>query len=85
MDISKFASRKLIATTLCVAMVAIASIIGAPLDEASLATVQNMLLGLLGAQGAVDTAAAWKAGQAIAGSVKAVQELQPSSEPTEDA
>ena len=77
MDLSKFVSRKLIATLLAVGAVAAATLMGAPLDQASLEAITSMVLGLVGAQGAVDTAAAWKAGTAIAETVEAVKELAP--------
>ena len=72
---SKFASRKLIATIIAVALVAAADLMGAPMDPSTLAAIQAMLLGLVGAQGVVDTAAAWKAGTAVADTVQAVRGL----------
>jgi len=75
MDLSTFVSKKLIATILCVALVAIADFTGAPLDTATMSAIQNMLLGLLGAQGMVDTAAAWKVGKAVASTVETIQDV----------
>jgi hypothetical protein len=72
---SKFFSRKLIATTIAIAVVVAADLLGAPMDAATLDAVTNMLLGLLGAQGLVDTAGAWRAGQAVLGTVDAAQAL----------
>lgn len=72
---SKFISRKLIATTIAIAVVVAADLLGAPMDAATLDAVTNMLLGLLGAQGLVDTAGAWRAGQAVLGTVDAAQAL----------
>ena len=71
----KFFSRKLIATTIAIAVVVAADLLGAPMDAATLDAVTNMLLGLLGAQGLVDTAGAWRAGQAVLGTVDAAQAL----------
>ncbi len=75
MNWSKFVSRKLLATIACVAVVIVADLIGAPLDQASLDAVTNMLLGLVGAQGLVDTAGAWRTGTAISGAVVSIQDL----------
>ena len=72
---SKFISRKLIATTIAIAVVVAADLLGAPMDAATLDAVTNMLLGLLGAQGLVDTAGACRAGQAVLGTVDAAQAL----------
>ena len=72
---NKFFSRKLIATTIAIAVVVAADLLGAPMDAATLDAVTNMLLGLLGAQGLVDTAGAWRAGQAVLGTVDAAQAL----------
>jgi hypothetical protein len=72
---SKFISRKLIATVAAIAVVVAADLLGAPMDAATLDAVTNMLLGLLGAQGLVDTAGAWRAGQAVLGTVDAAQAL----------
>ena len=72
---SKFTSRKLLATVGCVLLVAGADLIGAPLDQASMEAITNMLLGLVGAQGMVDTAGAWKAGKAVAKTAHAAKEL----------
>lgn len=62
----KFLSRKLIATVLTVAFVVGANLAGFPLDPSSLEAITTIVLGFVGAQGAVDAAAAWKAGTAIA-------------------
>jgi hypothetical protein len=80
---SKFISRKLIATTLAIAVVVGADLLGAPMDPATLDAITNMLLGLVGAQGLVDTAGAWRAGQAVLGTVGAVQDLAVADEPTD--
>ena len=71
---SKFASRKLIATVLTVAAVIAATLLGLPLDQASLEAITTIVLGFVGAQGAVDTAAAWRAGTAISEVVEDVAE-----------
>jgi len=72
--VEKFISRKLLATVLAVLGVIAADLFGAPLDEATMDAVTNMVLGLVGAQGLVDTAAAWKAGTALADVIVSVQE-----------
>jgi len=64
--LGKYGSRKLLATLVCTAIVVGADAIGAPLDAATLEAVTNMCLGLVGAQGMVDTAAAYKTGKAVA-------------------
>ena len=69
----KFASRKLLLTSLTIALVAVVNFMGIPLDEASLEAMTTMVLGLVGAQGVVDTAAAWKAGKALSGAAKEVE------------
>ncbi len=75
MDWSKLGSRKLIATVLTIALVVGANLLGLPLDESSLEALVTMVLGYVGSQGLVDTASAWKTGQAIAGGVKAVKDV----------
>ena len=59
-------SRKLWITIGIILLVAVSDMIGSPLDDASLEAVITMGLGLLGAQGLVDTAAAFSAGKKIA-------------------
>ncbi|NRA04374.1 MAG: hypothetical protein HRU00_17435 [Myxococcales bacterium] len=73
MDLSKFASRKLIATVLATILVAVADLMGAPLDPATLETIQSMLMTLVGAQGGVDMVSAYKVGTSIAGTAKVVK------------
>tara|TARA_R110000824_G_scaffold46910_5_gene134305 strand:- start:100 stop:345 length:246 start_codon:yes stop_codon:yes gene_type:complete len=80
---SKFISRKLIATSLAIAVVVAADLLGAPMDASTLDAITNMLLGLVGAQGLVDTAGAWRAGQAVIGTVEAAKDLAVVDEPTD--
>ncbi len=75
MDLSKFVSRKLLATVACVAAVVIADLAGVPLDEQTLDAMTKMLLALLGAQGLVDTADAWTMGKAMSATIVAGKEL----------
>ena len=85
MDFSMFLSRKLLATVGAVALVAVSDLLGLPLTPETLDAIQTMLFSFVGAQGAVDTAKAWKAGKAIASSVEAVQDLtQPEQDPQTD-
>ena len=70
----KLKSRKLWMTLVVIALVAASDALGSPLDDKSLEAVVTMGLGLLGAQGLVDTAAAFAAGKKLAGAVEAVKE-----------
>ena len=70
----KLKSRKLWMTLVLIALVAVSDALGSPLDDKSLEAVVTMGLGLLGAQGLVDTAAAFAAGKKLAGAVEAVKE-----------
>ena len=62
----KLKSRKLWLTLVIIALVVVSDALGSPLDDASLEAVITMGLGLLGAQGLVDTAAAFAAGKRVA-------------------
>ena len=70
----KLKSRKLWMTLVIIALVAVSDALGSPLDDKSLEAIVTMGLGMLGAQGLVDTAAAFAAGKKIAGAVEAVKE-----------
>tara|TARA_R110000824_G_scaffold229142_1_gene416852 strand:+ start:220 stop:453 length:234 start_codon:yes stop_codon:yes gene_type:complete len=70
---SRLQSRKLWITIGIILLVAVSDLIGSPLDAASLEAVITMGLGLLGAQGLVDTAAAFAAGKKIAEVVEEVK------------
>jgi len=70
----KLKSRKLWMTLAVIALVAISDAAGSPLDDKSLEAIVTMGLGMLGAQGLVDTAAAFAAGKKLAGAVDAVKE-----------
>ena len=59
----RWRSRKLLMTLLVVLVVAGSDLMGHGLSENTLDAVLKMALGLVGAQGLVDTASAWKAGQ----------------------
>ena len=63
---ARLQSRKLWITIGIILLVAVSDLIGSPLDDASLEAVITMGLGLLGAQGLVDTAAAFAAGKKVA-------------------
>ena len=66
----KLKSRKLWLTLFIIALVSVSDALGSPLDDASLEAVITMGLGLLGAQGLVDTAAAFAAGKKVSGAVE---------------
>jgi hypothetical protein len=66
----KLKSRKLWMTLVIIALVAVSDALGSPLDDKSLEAVVTMGLGLLGAQGLVDTAAAFAAGKQVASAVE---------------
>jgi hypothetical protein len=70
---SKFISRKWIATALAVAAVFCADMLGMPLSPETLDSIQNMVMALVGFQGTVDTVAAYKSGSAAAEAVRALQ------------
>jgi hypothetical protein len=73
--LGKYGSRKLIATAAVVALVAVCDLVGAPLDQASLDAITNLVLGLVGAQGLVDTTKAFKAGKQVAKVGQAAKDL----------
>ena len=75
MDWKKFLSRKLWVTVFAVVVVAVADLVGVPLEQQTLDSIMYMVLGLLGAQGAVDTAEVWRAGTSVADTIEAVTEL----------
>ena len=66
----KLKSRKLWMTLVIIALVVASDALGSPLDDKSLEAVVTMGLGLLGAQGLVDTAAAFAAGKQVASAVE---------------
>tara|TARA_R100000655_G_scaffold77692_2_gene116945 strand:+ start:413 stop:649 length:237 start_codon:yes stop_codon:yes gene_type:complete len=66
----RLVSRKLWITIGIIVLVAVSDMLGSPLDDSSLEAVITMGLGLLGAQGLVDTAAAFSAGKKIAAAVE---------------
>ena len=66
----KLKSRKLWMTLVIIALVAVSDALGSPLDDKSLEAIVTMGLGMLGAQGLVDTAAAFAAGKQIASAVE---------------
>ena len=66
----KLKSRKLWMTLVIIALVAVSDAIGSPLDDKSLEAIVTMGLGMLGAQGLVDTASAFAAGKQIASAVE---------------
>ena len=68
----RWRSRKLLVTLLVVLVVAGSDLMGHGLSENTLDAVLKMALGLVGAQGLVDTASAWKAGQGVAAAAEAV-------------
>jgi hypothetical protein len=63
-------SRKLWITVAIIALVAVSDALGSPLEDEALEAIVTMGLGLLGAQGLVDTAAAFAAGRKIAVAVE---------------
>ena len=63
-------SRKLWITIGIIVRGAVSDMLGSPLDDSSLEAVVTVGLGLLGAQGLVDTAAAFSAGKKIAEAVE---------------
>lgn len=80
MNLKKFVSRKFLATAACVALVVVCDLLGVPLDQGSLDAITSLALGLLGAQGLVDTVAAYKTGTAAATTIEAAKELKDSKE-----
>lgn len=66
----KLKSRKLWITLVVIGLVAMSEALGAPIEDKALEAIVAMGLGLLGAQGLVDTAAAFSAGKKIAGAVE---------------
>ena len=78
--LGKYGSRKLVATIATVGVVVACDLLNAPLDQASLDAITNLVLGLVGMQGLVDTTAAYKTGTAAANTVKAAKELKDSKE-----
>ena len=71
----RWRSRKLLVTLLVVLVVAGSDLLGHGLSENTLDAVLKMALGLVGAQGLVDTASAWRAGQGVAGAAEDVAEV----------
>jgi hypothetical protein len=67
---TRLQSRKLWITIGIILLVTVSDMLGSPLDDASLQAVITMGLGLLGAQGLVDTAAALSAGKKIAAAIE---------------
>ena len=61
----KLMSRKLIMTVAVILLVAASEFLGLDLSDESLGTVTAVVLTWLGAQGLVDTAAAFRAGRAL--------------------
>ena len=61
----KLMSRKLLVTVAVILLVAACEFLGVDLSDESLNAIVTMGLGLVGAQGLVDTAAALRAGRAL--------------------
>ena len=61
----KLMSRKLLVTLAVILLVAACEFLGVDLSDESLNAIVTMALGLVGAQGLVDTAAAFRAGRAL--------------------
>ena len=74
----KLKSRKLWLTLVIIALVVVSDALGSPLDDASLEAVITMGLGLLGAQGLVDTAAAFAAGKKVSGATEGASDADES-------
>ena len=70
----KLKSRKLWITIAVIGLVAASEAVGAPIDDNALEAIVAMSLAWRGAQGLVDTAAAFSAGKKVAGAVEAVKE-----------
>jgi len=70
----KFLSRKLLLTLGAIVIVAGSDLLGLGLDDESLNAIVTMVLGLVGAQGLVDTAEAIRSGRKIAAVVDEVSE-----------
>tara|TARA_R100000234_G_scaffold118446_1_gene98898 strand:- start:183 stop:419 length:237 start_codon:yes stop_codon:yes gene_type:complete len=71
----KFLSRKLLLTLGAIVIVAGSDLLGLGLDDESLNAIVTMVLGLVGAQGLVDTAEAIRSGRKIAAVVDEVSEV----------
>lgn len=70
----KFVSRKLLLTLLAILLVAGSDLLGLGLDDESLSAIVTMVLGMVGAQGLVDTAQAIKTGHKASDAVSDVKE-----------
>lgn len=77
--LDKFISRKLLLTIGAVVLVAGCDLLGVPLDEQALDAILKLVLGLVGAQGAVDVAAAFRAGGVAAKMVETASDDRVSS------
>ena len=71
----KFLSRKLLLTLGAIVIVAGSDLLGLGLDDESLNAIVTMVLGLVGAQGLVDTAEAIRSGRKVAAVVDEVSEV----------
>jgi len=69
----KWKSRKLLITIVVILVIAGADIAGIGLEEQTVDAILKATLGLVGAQGLVDTAGAFSAGRKIADAVKDVE------------
>ncbi len=83
MGLSKFVSRKWIATALAVVAVFCADLLGMPLSPESLDSIQNMVMALVGFQGSVDTVAAYRGGTSAAEVIRALRESDAGDEATD--
>ena len=70
----KFLSRKLILTSLAIAIVACSDLLGLELDDQSLNAITTMILGFVGGQSLVDVSSAIKTGRKLAETVEDVKE-----------
>lgn len=70
----KFISRKLLLTLFAIMIVAGSDLMGLNLSDESLSALVTMVLGMVGAQGVVDTAEAIRSGRKVADVVEEVKE-----------
>jgi len=70
---AKWKSRKLLITLIVILVIAGSDLAGLGLEEQTVDSILKAALGLIGAQGLVDTAGAFAAGRKVADAVKDVE------------
>jgi len=72
--VERLLSRKLLLTLAAIVLVAGSDLLGLGLNDETLSSIVTMVLGLVGAQGLVDTAEAIRTGRKAADTVKEIGE-----------